>query len=137
MKNIIIIYLSLVSIKVSAYPAFRDKTTPCEINYYEFCQKINPNITNMCPAKIEESMKSNCLVNQFAKQVIKKSCKTELQNVCSFVGKNNAKEKDGSFLKSYLCLTNPKNWSEMNPECLKSLSRGLHSNDGEDSSQSI
>lgn len=99
MKFLIFIYLFLGSTSLMAYPLFSDKMSPCALNYYDFCQSVDPSIKNMCPDKVTESSKKNCLISELNKQVIEKECRVDLEGVC-----RNLK----SFKEKYLCLVHPK-----------------------------
>lgn len=112
--------LSSIEFEVVGYPGFSDKKTSCALSYFEFCSKIDKAITNMCPEKVEESMKKNCLVSDIKKQMIIDSCKKELTGICS----------KKTFSQQYLCLTHPKNWSKFSKSCLSSLSSGFHGEKG-------
>lgn len=123
MKNLILYFILFYFPSFAyGYPTFQDKSSPCVLSYYEFCQGQKTKIANMCPQEVTEKMKEQCLINDFAKTVILKRCESEVKEVC---------EKEKSFKDQYLCLTNPRNWSKMEMKCLQSLSRGFHEPQGE------
>ena len=111
MKTIFFLLLFLSSLPLAM------ASEPCAIDYLKFCEHQDPRIPNMCPQILGHHLKKTCVVTSAQESKIRKSCATELKDIC--------RVSDGEeFLSQYICLTSPDKWAKFSGDCLKSLVKG-------------
>lgn len=109
MKN----YILFILLSLFSFGAFSN----CELNYLDFCSSGGDKFPNMCPKKLDNSLKSKCIVNTTQLKDILEKCEQDKISLCGDLD---------DFNEIFVCLSFPGHWQNMDQKCLSSLTQGLN-----------